>query len=52
MNTQVHVPNPDTFGREEEGPATELSESQDDRLDEELVGTFPASDPIPWRHGS
>jgi len=23
---------------------------QDDRLDEELDGTFPASDPVPWQH--
>ena len=52
MNSQVHVPNADTLELEEVGPVTDSSESQDDRLDEELVATFPASDPIPWRHGS
>jgi hypothetical protein len=33
-------------------PATEeSSNAQDDAwLDEVLMGTFPASDPMPWRH--
>jgi hypothetical protein len=25
---------------------------QDEELDQELDGTFPASDPLPWHHGS
>jgi uncharacterized protein (DUF302 family) len=27
-------------------------DSPDDELDAELAQTFPASDPLPWRHGS
>jgi hypothetical protein len=30
----------------------ETAEKQDQRLDEELAETFPASDPIPVRHDS
>jgi hypothetical protein len=26
--------------------------TQDEELDRELDGTFPASDPVPWHHGS
>jgi hypothetical protein len=52
MDPQVHIRHADVLGLEEEGSLTGLSESQDDRLDEELAGTFPASDPSPWRHGS
>jgi hypothetical protein len=31
-------------------PETEALEKEDERLDEELDETFPASDPIPYRH--
>jgi hypothetical protein len=27
-----------------------LTHRQNERLDEELDGTFPASDPVPWQH--
>lgn len=30
----------------------EAAEKADERLDEELEETFPASDPIPYRHDS
>jgi hypothetical protein len=32
-------------------PETETLEKEDERLDEELDETFPASDPIPYNHG-
>jgi hypothetical protein len=31
-------------------PDAEHIQRQDERLDEELDETFPASDPVPWRH--
>jgi hypothetical protein len=31
-------------------PPEQNSQSEDQRLDEELDETFPASDPIPYRH--
>ncbi len=29
-----------------------LLRTQDEELDRELDDTFPASDPVPWHHGS
>ena len=31
-------------------PAAEVTVGLDERLDEELDQTFPASDPLPWHH--
>jgi hypothetical protein len=28
-----------------------MKRTDDERLDAELADTFPASDPLPWRHG-
>jgi hypothetical protein len=36
----------------DETEAAEEAEKADERLDEELEETFPASDPIPYRHDS
>jgi hypothetical protein len=36
----------------DDSEATEEAEKADERLDEELEETFPASDPIPYRHDS
>jgi hypothetical protein len=36
----------------EEAEKPEEAEKADERLDEELDETFPASDPIPYRHDS
>jgi hypothetical protein len=49
MDPRTHTPDapPDT-GRADETDA----EKADARLDEELEETFPASDPIPYRHDS
>ena len=30
--------------------ATEVTAELDERIDEELDQTFPASDPLPWHH--
>jgi hypothetical protein len=46
MNPQAPVPHLDM---REDVSISNPSERQDARLDEEL-DTFPASDPIPWRH--
>jgi hypothetical protein len=39
------LPPPETGG-------ADAAEKADERLDEELEETFPASDPIPYRHDS
>jgi hypothetical protein len=36
----------------DDADAAEAAEKADERLDEELEETFPASDPIPYRHDS
>jgi len=39
-------------GNADEADGAEAAEKADERLDEELDETFPASDPIPYRHDS
>jgi hypothetical protein len=47
------IQNSNVLPQESDGvPVTDPSDSEDARLDAELVDTFPASDPIPWRHGA
>jgi hypothetical protein len=46
--TRTPDPPPDTGHADE----AEAAEKADERLDEELEETFPASDPIPYRHDS
>jgi len=43
--------NADLFAMERQSEEGERAPDDDERLDEELEGTFPASDPVPWRHG-
>jgi hypothetical protein len=31
-------------------PGAEVTVELDERIDEELAQTFPASDPLPWHH--
>jgi len=46
-------PNSNVLPQESEVvPVADPSGSEDAGLDAELVDTFPASDPIPWRHGA
>jgi hypothetical protein len=48
MDPRTPTPDPQA-GKADEA---EAAEKADERLDEELEETFPASDPIPYRHDS
>ena len=54
MKPKRPTPAFDTRLTTDEPPTTRIDERKewDERLDEELDGTFPASDPVPWRHDS
>jgi hypothetical protein len=49
--TRTPAAPPDT-GHADEAEEADAAEKADERLDEELDETFPASDPIPYRHDS
>jgi len=46
------TPTPDVPADADQAEAAEEAKKADERLDEELEETFPASDPIPYRHDS
>jgi hypothetical protein len=48
MDPRIPTPDPPAV----EANEAEAAEKADERLDEELEETFPASDPIPVRHDS
>ncbi len=53
MDPRTRTPDvPPEAGQADEAGAAEAAEKADERLDEELEETFPASDPIPYRHDS
>lgn len=54
MDPRTPTPDPPAEEAEEaeEADAADAAVKADERLDEELEETFPASDPIPVRHDS
>jgi hypothetical protein len=53
MDPKVPVPLPPPGTEAPRSPEeVEPARTQDEQLDEELDETFPASDPVPWHHGS
>ena len=52
MHAGRRFPNPNAHRQETEAESkADLPEQQNTRLDDELIDTFPASEPLPWRHG-
>jgi hypothetical protein len=49
--TPVPLPTPETQAPRAPADVDDVH-TQDERLDKELDGTFPASDPVPWHHGN
>jgi hypothetical protein len=52
MDPKAPVPVPPPGTPAPRPPEVDPARRQDEELDQELDGTFPASDPLPWHHGS